>query len=157
MMHTVYQHGLIVGKFMPLHKGHLFLIEAAQKQAEIITIVLISLPDDPIPGHTRLLWLTTHAPGTLVVYHDAPLPKDESGVGHWDEWIDSLRRAVPHGVDSVFTSELYGERFAQDLGISHVMVDHERSAVPVTATQIRADPKKYADFIPDAVRLYFNV
>ena len=157
MMHTVYQHGLIVGKFMPLHKGHLFLIEAAQSQAELLTIVLISLPDDPIPGPMRLLWLTQTVPGVSIVYHDAVLPKDESGFGHWDDWSESIRAAVPTSIDVVFSSEDYGVRLAKDCNAAHVLVDKARSAVPVSATQIRADPKQYADFLPEPVRLYFGV
>ena len=56
-----YNHGFVLGKFMPLHSGHIFLLETAKKQCNKLTILLCAQPDDPIPGAIRLKWLKKHA------------------------------------------------------------------------------------------------
>ena len=49
--------GFILGKFMPPHAGHVTLIDAAQAMVDELTILLCSLPGDPIPGEERLEWM----------------------------------------------------------------------------------------------------
>ena len=49
--------GFLLGKFMPPHAGHVSLIEAARRLVDELTILVCSLPDDPIPGQVRLEWM----------------------------------------------------------------------------------------------------
>ena len=49
--------GLVLGKFMPLHKGHLALIDFAAKQCDRLNVLLCYTPEEPINGSTRQHWL----------------------------------------------------------------------------------------------------
>ena len=49
--------GFVLGKFMPPHKGHVFLCEFARQYCEHLTILVASLPDEPIPGRLRYEWM----------------------------------------------------------------------------------------------------
>jgi len=73
--------GFILGKFMPPHAGHVTLIQSARALVDELTILLCSLPDDPILGETRLLcggfrgkrwqrW-TTHDAGSFGASNEA--------------------------------------------------------------------------------------
>jgi len=55
----------------------------------------------------------------------------------------------------VFTSEDYGEPLARFLGCRHVMVDRERTHVPVSARSIRAAPLRHWEYLEPCVRSYF--
>jgi HTH-type transcriptional repressor of NAD biosynthesis genes len=55
----------------------------------------------------------------------------------------------------VFSSEVYGEPFAESLGAAHVSFDMERKQFPVSGSLIRQSPFRYWEYIPDVVRPYF--
>ncbi|HET6859895.1 MAG TPA: AAA family ATPase, partial [Streptomyces sp.] len=55
-------------------------------------------------------------------------------------------------VDAVFTSEAYGDELARRFGADSVCVDPERTAFPVSATAVRADPPGCWDFLEPPVR-----
>lgn len=147
--------GLIIGKFMPPHKGHLFLIDQARRQVDELVVVICSTPWDPIPGGLRFRWLQELRPDPQVKVlhlHEAlPWGRDDL----WDLWHRALLRMEPGPFDLVFTSEPYGERLAADWGARHVAVDPARSAVPISATEIRKDPLGHWAFLPQCVRPYF--
>lgn len=149
--------GLIVGKFMPLHNGHVYLIETALQECEHLTILLIAQHGDPISGETRGEWIRALFPSVDCVIHDTVLPKDETGVGHWDEWMTSIRlRLGTRSFTTLFSSEAYGERFATELGARHRMVDHKRTEVPVSATAVRSNPSTHIHYLPKIVRDYYT-
>ena len=141
---------------MPLHTGHMYLLETAQSQCEKLTILLCSQPDDPIGGDVRLEWLKKKFPQANVVHHPDPLPRDQSDPHFWDLWRNSIRKYCPEKFDVVFSSESYGPRLAQELGSIHVAVDPSREKFPVSGTDIRSNPIKFWEFIPDIVRPYFE-
>lgn len=141
---------------MPLHAGHMHLIATALSQAERLSIMLVSDPTDPIPSDVRLSWLKAEFPLATLLHHSTPLPRDESGFGHWDTWSASIRSHIPADIDVVFSSETYGPRLAEDLQICHEMVDRERTQVPISATTIRNEPEKHAALLPERVRAYYG-
>ena len=46
-------HGLVLGKFLPPHRGHVHLCEVAQRMCDELTIVVASLAAEPIDGGLR--------------------------------------------------------------------------------------------------------
>ena len=66
--------GFLLGKFMPLHAGHVALIEAARRLVDRLTVLVCWLPGDPIPGELRLLWLRDMFPHCRIVGHGETLP-----------------------------------------------------------------------------------
>jgi NadR type nicotinamide-nucleotide adenylyltransferase len=145
--------GLIIGKFLPPHRGHAFLVETALGQADRLTVLVCSLPDEPIPGERRVGWLREMFPGLDVRHHNDENPSwPHEHPRFWEIWTASIRRHVPWGPDVVFSSEDYGEELARRLGARHVLVDRERRAYPVSGAAIRDDPVRHWRFVPECVR-----
>jgi len=148
--------GFLLGKFMPYHRGHEFLIRSAREQVDQLTVLVCSIASEPIPGWLRYHWVKTAFPDLDVRHVTDENPQvPEEHKFFWEIWCDTIRRNTPADLDTVFTSERYGDTLAQKLGIRHVLIDLERRTVPISATLIRADPMKHWDFIPEVVRPHY--
>ncbi|HEU5005231.1 MAG TPA: AAA family ATPase [Candidatus Saccharimonadales bacterium] len=136
--------GLVFGKFMPLHRGHELLINAALSQADDVTIVVYdSKPKGdypPMPVSKRLKWLGElypEASAIVAVYDPHGGQPDADDEKYAQEYANGL--AFLGKFDLVFTSEPGYEKFAQALGARHVIVDAARELVPISGTKIRED------------------
>ena len=148
--------GLVIGKFLPPHAGHLYLIARARQQAAQLSVVIFSKAAEPIPGALRLSWLRELLPGCLVYHVAREHPVDYADPDAWRFWVAAIREVLPSDPELVFSSEPYGDELARRLGARHVIVDPERRHVPVSATQIRRDPTAYWKFLPVPVREYYE-
>ena len=150
--------GLIFGKFIPVHQGHLALIEFARKQCDRLIVSMSVTPEDPISPELRLGWLTellASYPTIEVVaeaddFHDPTLPLWEAT----KLWAAFIKRRFP-AVSVFFSSEEYAIPLAHHSGLRYVAFDPARQQVPISATLIRQKPFHYWDYIPDVVRPYF--
>lgn len=147
--------GLVIGKFMPPHAGHLHLFGAARQQVDDIFVVLFSKPAEPIPGALRLAWLRELLPGASVFHVDRLHHVDYDDPDAWSFWVSAIRETLPCCPDVVFSSEPYGDELARRLGARHVMVDAARHQVPISASQIRTHPLAHWDYIPPPVRPHY--
>jgi len=50
-------HGLVIGKFLPPHKGHKHLIETARSQVDRLTVMICDKPEYGMDGQMRATWL----------------------------------------------------------------------------------------------------
>lgn len=152
--------GVIIGKFMPPHTGHLHLIATAAAQVQHLYVLVCTLPTDPIPGYLRHYWtreMCRHLPNVLVLHHTAIVPSyPHEHPDFWPIWRDTiLAHTAPAAIDVVFSSEDYGDELAQWLGAKHVCVDKARQQVPISATQIRVSPLQHWAYVPHIARHYF--
>lgn len=148
--------GLVLGKFLPPHLGHVYLCEFARSYVDDLSVVVGTLKREPIPGALRHRWMTELVPGARVLHLDEELPQDPSEHPEfWRLWKEALLRILPAKPEYVFASEAYGKPLAELLGGTFVPVDLARSAVPVSGTKIREAPLRYWDFLPRCVRPYF--
>jgi NadR type nicotinamide-nucleotide adenylyltransferase len=175
-----FRRGLVVGKFCPLHLGHEFLIRRAQAQCDEVIVLSYTKPGfEGYDRERRLGWLQQRFPDAMSCVLDdtwladqcrakglppRELPLDEAPDDVHRRFVTWVLAAVlGTAVDAVFTSERYGDGFAdvlsRELGVPvvHVCVDLDRNTVPVSGTQIRANPlacrhllapEVYADFVP---------
>ena len=151
-----FKHGLVLGKFLPPHRGHQFLIETALAQCERLTVLACSLAKEPIPGILRYKWLREMYPQARVAHVSDENPQyPHEHPDFWQIWINTICRNIAMPVEAVFTSEDYGAELAQHLGAKHVLVDLARQRYPVSGAQLRANPLQYWEFIPPVVRPYF--
>jgi HTH-type transcriptional repressor of NAD biosynthesis genes len=147
------KHGFLLGKFMPPHAGHVFLCETARALVDRLTILVCWLPDDPIPGEQRLAWMRELFPDCRVVGHGVPVPQSpEEHPEFWDIWRNIVLGVHDGPIDTVFASEDYGERLAQEVGAAFHPVDPERAALTVSSSAIRAHPWQNWRHIPAPVR-----
>lgn len=150
--------GLVIGKFMPAHIGHVALIRFAASRCDELIVSMSSKQNDPIPGALRYSWLCT-------IFKDEPHIIIKSIVDDFDNenldwpertriWADVIKKIYPP-LDMLFSSEEYGYHFALSLGVRNVLFDQQRLKIPVSASMIRSNPMHYWDFIPDPVRPFF--
>lgn len=155
------RNGFLLGKFLPVTEGHRYLCDFAQNYCENLTILVCSMPDEPIPGVLRYNWMKELFPRCNVVWCDEVLPqepKDENDTEFWKIWVDTIynygiwNEEVP---DVIFASENYGIRLAKELNCSFVPCDMKRLSQKCSGTAIRANPKLNWNYIPDVVKPYF--
>lgn len=153
---TVWQTGLVVGRFDPPHLGHSFLVEAAAAQCEKLVVFVNSRHSDAAPGALRAAWLAElHPDATVIeVVHDLDTNWHDESL--WARWIELFREHWPHGdgPDAVFSSEGYSAELARRLGAEPIVVDQERVNVPISATMIRTDPARHLDHLAPPVRAW---
>lgn len=139
--------GIVIGKFMPFHSGHEYLISVAEADCDEVFVLLYTNRDEPINGSDRYFWLKNFYADheKVFVYHSQDrnplLPEDHTFF--WEIWEHSIKRIVGEcdKNDTLYTSELYGDKLASYLGTKHVCVDLNREAYKVSGSQIRAIPE----------------
>lgn len=141
--------GFIVGKFYPPHRGHKHLIESARRQVDQLIVMVAAHPAQTISGELRKAWLQEIHPDCDVRLVADELEDDSR------QWADFTIRYLGRAPDVVFTSEDYGPVYAQLMGSRHVMIDRDRTAVPISGTTIREDPLNHWDMLEPCVRAYF--
>lgn len=155
-MTPLHAHGMVLGKFMPPHLGHLHLVDVARGWVDDLTVVVGSLPSEPIPGELRVMWMRELFPDVRVVHlpDDNPQVPDEHA-DFWGIWRRSLLRVLPRPPELVFSGEPYGERLAAELGARFVPLSQGRQLLPVSGSAIRTDPWSHWRWLPRCVRPHF--
>jgi len=161
-MEKRFKNGLVLGKFMPVHNGHLHLIDEALKECENVYVMVCSIKDEPIDGRLRYNWVYNifiYNDNVKVMHCQDENPQYdhecESKAEFYDYWTRSVHSRIPE-LDAVFTSEDYGDDFAKYLKVEHVLVDKERETYPISATEIRENPLENWNFIPTEVRPHYT-
>jgi NadR type nicotinamide-nucleotide adenylyltransferase len=145
-----------LGKFMPPHAGHQYLIDFARAYADDLAVVVGSLADEPIAGSLRFAWMQGLYPDLRVLHLQDENPQEPAEhPDFWDIWRTSLQKILPWRPDCVFASEDYGEKLAQVLGARFVPVDLGRTTIPISATAIRDDPWEHWRYLPACVRSHY--
>lgn len=151
--------GLILGKFMPLHNGHLALVDFALQHCDKLYVLVCANDEvEPIPGNLRLQWVKD----TLLSYKRIEIFYTNEKIPYTAEssryisklWSEYLKTKFPD-VSIFFSSEKYGDYVAEYLGIEHKIFDPPRKSVPVSATMIRDKPITYWEYLPQPVKPYF--
>ena len=159
MTGTRYPTGLIVGRFDPPHLGHSFMIEQAATVVDrLVVYVNWSARRDAIPGELRATWLAELHPGVEIRAVAHGLETDFSDEALWRRWMDLFRSHWPFddGPHAVFSSDSYVGSLADRFGADAVVVDAERSQVPISATQIREAPGSHLDKVAPPVRAWIE-
>lgn len=148
--------GMVLGKFMPPHLGHLHLVEFARAYCDELCVLVEKVQGECIPSELRWQWMRALCPDCTVLHLTDLNPQDPSEhPDFWQIWRQSLQRNLPFQPDVVVASESYGARLAQELGAEFVPADLGRAAVPVSGTMIREDPMTHWAHLPRIVRPYF--
>lgn len=154
-----YKEGLVIGKFMPPHRGHLELINFALHHAQRVTLAVCSRPGADIAQTTRLAWLREifkEEPRIHIVAVDENLPRSEIHTPEVSEVWNQYFVEHFNYVEAVFSSEEYGHDLADFMGIDHVVYDLKRNNHPVSGTEIRNNPEAFADYLPACVLAYYQ-
>jgi HTH-type transcriptional regulator, transcriptional repressor of NAD biosynthesis genes len=153
--------GLVLGKFMPFHQGHAWLIDFSRQHCDFLYVLVCATSAEPITGSTRFDWVKEHYatdPSVKVIlfeYNDSILPNtSESSAIVSSKWAAYLSTSYPD-VDVFFSSEPYGDHVASHMGIEHIPFDIPRLQMPVSGTLLRSQPFQYWQYLPAQVRPFF--
>lgn len=140
--------GFTIGKFAPFHKGHEYLIETALKEMEQFYIVIYDTDIIDIPIETRAKWIKDRYKNVKLIYaYNSPRKYglDDESVKIQMEYLIKQIDGIP--VTCFYSSEPYGEKVAQYLGIENRIVDMEKVQIPISASKIRANIEEYKKFL----------
>src|SRR6185369_6830036 len=156
--------GFILGKFMPPHAGHVTLIQSARALVDELTILLCSLPDDPIPGEMRLEWMKELFPDCRIRWQSRPVPQDPAASpDFWDIWERVIAKHHPERIDYVFAGEAYGADIAAHTGGmfvplgARVLDADQRGLGGLSGSAIRAAPWQFLDFPAGPVPSHYGM
>ncbi len=145
--------GFYGGKFLPMHKGHLYCIDTAARQCGHVVVLMFINGDDElrilrtdrdktlsVESRTeQLKRVCSLYPNTEFHVVDVLNLKLPDGTEDWDAETPLVRKYVPR-MDFVYSSEpSYGEYFSRAYPEArHIIVDAERKTYPISSTMIRA-------------------
>lgn len=121
-------------------------------------MLVCTLDREPIPGALRYQWVRQlfPFPDVNIVHITEDLPQTPAEhPDFWRIWRRVILEACPGGVDCFFASEDYGRTVAEVVGCRYVEVDRPRQLLPISGTEVRADPMRHWDMLPSVVRPYF--
>jgi NadR type nicotinamide-nucleotide adenylyltransferase len=155
--------GFLLGKFMPPHAGHMALIRAARALVDELTVLVCWLPDDPIPGETRLAWMRALCPDCRVVGHGDIVPQEpQDSADFWPVWRGIIAKAHPEPIDYLFAGEDYGAELARQVGGLFVPLGgralglSDDPVAGLSASAVRADPAAHWPFLPLPVQAHYR-
>lgn len=161
--------GIVFGCFIPLHTGHLSILEKALEENDKVIVGICGYDGDRgkdfIPFRDRIE-LTKKALGKMsskIVFSVI----DDKKIGlsgkfdhkSWELWSGELFRNVeiPEGEDKTwitriskttwYTGEQSYNEVLSSIYKNHKFVFVERSIIPISGTMIRQEPQKYIDKI----------
>ena len=153
--------GLIIGKFYPLHIGHLDLIKFGQSHCDVSTILICVSDKETISGDIRESWIsqsfTKGSQFKLIVlnYNETDLPNTSVSSKEVSKtWARYIRENF-EPFDLIFSSEEYGYFLAEELNCKHIEFDINRNKNNISASQIKHNIFKNWDFIAPSARPFF--
>ncbi len=142
--------GITVGKFYPFHQGHDYLIRFAKARVDHLIVLVGYKPTQAIPGAIRADWIRFLHPDVEAIEVLDDLPEAP------EPWAQrALEVLGGRQPDIAFTSESYGEPWAQQMGARHIAADPQRQNFPISGTQLRADMAQYWDMLTAPAKAYF--
>ena len=158
-----YKNAMVIGKFMPLHKGHKKLIDFARCNARTTIVLVLGHKNEYIPLSLRKKWMDEEykdIPNMFIYdveYDENELnSSSESDKQSSIEWSEYLMYYIHlHGIDVIVGSEKYVQYMAEYLGIDYIIYDEERKNINISATEIKKDVIKNWDYLTPAAKRYF--
>src|SRR6187551_1388479 len=121
--------GLVIGKFMPIHQGHIALINFAASCCDELIVSMSFTNHDPIEGDLRFSWIKEiFSNQSRIHIHKINDDFDNDTLSLEERtrlWASRMREVYPP-IDIVISSEHYGEPFAKNLGAEYLVFDIER-------------------------------
>lgn len=154
--------GLVVGKFCPLHMGHEFMINTAMRNVDRLLIISYTSLDLGIDAVTRQRMIKTRFPSAKVYCPEGGFPIETAPEGLHREYCGMVAEDMGLIPDVVFTSEQYGDGFAEHLSkmfgkpVHHFSVDRYRENVPISGTMLRENRSLWANYVHPTVRKIYD-
>lgn len=162
--------GFFVSKFLPPHIGHLWAIDQASKQCDVLYVLVAehqdtckklcrqaNLPYFNLAAKTK--WVKEALkdyPNVKVISlrEDGMKPMPEG----WAEWSKAVQKLVGKRIDYIFGSEpAYAEYYEKYFtGSKYIQQDPDRTHFNISSTKIRANLKDGLGYIMYSARPFFE-
>ena len=154
-----YKVGMYGGSFNPLHLGHVNTIITAANQCEKLYVVL-SVTNDvkEIDHRERFMWLKsiTNDMENVEVFEifDNNISKDTYD---WEKGANDIKNHIASPIDVIFSGDDYRdkniwERLYKDSKVVYL----PRTDINISSTEIRKNPYKYFEYLPNVVREFYT-
>ena len=157
--------GAFAGKFLPPHIGHLKQIEQCAALCDELRVVVAENPETcqkltaqsnlkPLPASLRIKWLEHYFKNNkkIKIYY-----MDETGLDSFpadmDKWAKRFNEVVGNDVNMKFADETYRE-LNEKYFPNCQFVAFDRTVIPISATMIRQNPKKYQHYLIPEIKNY---
>ncbi len=154
--------GLVIWKFMPLHKGHESLLKFADNFVDQLFVVVDNVnpelfPEWYISGEKRVAWIQELLPSAKVFYigENTPQQPDEHP-DFWNYWKNILLNITKIVPDFLIASEEYGFKLWEVLDCEYIPFDIGRNMISTCATDIRFDLSNNFDYLSDIAKKDFT-
>jgi len=154
-----YKVGMYGGSFNPLHLGHVNNIITASNLCEKLYIVLSVTNDEKEIDHReRFMWLKniTSEMENVEVFEifDKNISKDTYD---WETGANDIKNYINKPIDVVFSGDDYqGKDRWEKLYPGSEIYYIPRSNINISSTEIRKNPYKYFDYLPNCVKPYYT-
>lgn len=160
---------VVIGKFMPLHNGHIYMINFAKNFSDELTVLADNLPShiETMSLESRVNILKKEFKDIIIKGIDIETYQEpEDSENFWEFWRDTIIRNVGYKPDYIIGSMDYIKKLAEVIGCQFIMIDKERENIPISATIIRDAYKEYNlgntkklkdvyQYIPNSSREYY--
>ena len=149
--------GFLLGKFLPPHRGHLFLCNTAKRLVDELTVLVCSTDAEPISGALRYQWMQRELHDVNVLHLHKNLPQEPGDhPDFWKIWRQEITTLCPEPLDLVFGSEPYVLRLAQELGARARIIDPDRIVHKISGTGLRENMVENWDDLIVSARAHFQ-
>jgi HTH-type transcriptional regulator, transcriptional repressor of NAD biosynthesis genes len=147
--------GLTLGKFAPLHRGHMALIDRSIAENDHTIVIIYDAPETTrIPLPVRSGWIRKLYPHVEVMESwDGPTQTGSTPeiTGMHDAYLKQFLAGKT--ITRFYSSEHYGGHVSLALNAIDCRVDPDRSSIPISGTRIRENPYENRQFLhPDVYR-----
>ena len=149
------KYAVVVGKFLPFHKGHELVINEALKAYDRVIVITYTSNEHKYNHLLRKTWIETVCPGVeeVLAFPPSNVPDDDaSEVEHRKFCAKKLHEHIKGVPSVVYGSEHYISGFADflsgyfDTMVEDYLVDQERTIVPISGTKLRETPELMKEF-----------
>lgn len=161
-MNKIFNSGVIIGKFLPPHLGHEYLIRFGLNTVNKLTVLVDNVPNQKISPLQRKLWLEELfakeiANNQLVIdYFEDETPQEpHEHPDFWNYWKNIMLHKIGYQPDCLIAGMEYGIKLAETIGCFFLPHDISRSGINICATVIRENPYQYWDMIIEPAKSYF--
>lgn len=157
--------GLIIGRFDPIHLGHINIVKFGAEKCDILNILVCATSEEEnFDSETRYNWVKELLKGYTninIKLFSKIMPTSENSSNDVSKiWAEHIKSEYPD-VNIIISSENYGQYLADYMSndikkVEHLEYDFDRKLVPISSTKIMNDPIKYWNFIPDIVKPYLR-
>lgn len=150
---TQYNKCVLIGKFMPPHKGHEYMIRFAKNYSNNVHVIVDCLNTQTISPEQRKQWIEEEINGITVHALQQFMPQEPNEhPDFWNIWKNAIYESIGGKPDVLVASMDYGWKLSEVLECDFIPVDIARESIPISATLIREDLFNNWEFLMDSVK-----